>query len=418
MIGWAGLANRSRAAAGVAALAALLAVPALPPAGGLAATDAQLKATLELPQGDIDFPLQAGTLHFFDEEGAPFLVQVIDGCAVNGYYWVFGAGLGATAVPLTVYDERSGQSHRTVLPAYEPGGVIGTVLEPEALAICREGPTGGLPEAGGVAIYTAVSPPCSDRSESIVLLSEGQADGYRALIRDGTERDRIISDSPLAIVDDSRDWDELHLLAEGRTPRQVEGVRFSGPQGMLPSQASLEKALSGITKARVRRAFEAAKGWTVPKPLMDDLGLTNVDCIYHVSLEFDTPGADAYLAQAGWIEEGGAPLEPPGLVPTRFSVELVKADGASTSVPLTGPLQGGVGDGQFWEYESDAAKVEIVDGCDMSGSYWTVAAAVTAEPLELVITDAQTGTSVTQLLWTDRESVSRLADTASLPVCP
>ena len=316
MIGLATASRRSRAVCRIAALVALLAVSALAPASALAATDAQLKATLELPEGDIDFPLEAGTLHFFDEEGAPFLVQAIDGCAVNGHYWIFGAGLGAAAVPLTVFDERSGQSHRTVLPAYEPGGAIGTILEPEALAICREGPTGGLPEAGGVATYTSVSPRCEDRTESIVLLAEGREDGYRALIRDGTVRDRLISDSPLAIVDDSREWDELHLLAEGRTPRQVEGIRFSGPQGMLPDQDTLEKALSDITKARVRRAFEAAKGWTVPKPLMNDLGLGDVDCIYHVSLEFDTPGADAYLAEAGWIEEGGAPLEPPSSSPS------------------------------------------------------------------------------------------------------
>ncbi len=305
-----------------------------------------------------------------------------------------------------------------MLPAYEPGGSIGTILEPEALAICREGPTGGLPESGGTATYTSVSPRCLDRSESIVLLAEGRADGYRAMIRDGTDRDRIISETPLAIVDDSREWDELHLLAEGRTPRQVEGIRFSGPQGMLPAQARLEKALTGITKARVRRAFEAAKGWTVPQPLIDDLGLGAIDCIYHVSLEFDTPGADAYLAEAGWIEEGGAPLEPPQLVTERFSVDLVKADGSSTRLPLTGPFQGAAGDGQLWEYVSDIAKVQIIDGCDLSGSYWTVAAAVTDEPLELVITDTETGTSVSQLLWTDRESTSRLSDTASLRACP
>jgi hypothetical protein len=418
MMGRVAVACRSSVTAGAAALTVLLAVAVLPPDTGLAATDAQLKATLELPQGDIDFPLEAGTLHFFDEEGAPFIVQVIDGCAVNGHYWVFGAGLGSAAVPLTVFDERSGKSHRTVLPAYEPGGAIGTILEPDALAICREGPIGGLPESGGIATYTSISPRCLDRSESIVLLAEGRPDGYQALIRDGTDRDRVISDAPLAIIDDSREWDELHLLAEGRTPRQVEGIRFSGPQGMLPGQATLEKALADITKARVRRAFEAAKGWTVPQPLIDDLGLTGIDCIYHVSLEFDTPGADAYLAEAGWIEEGGAPLEPPQLVTERFSVDLVKADGTSTRLPLTGPFQGAAGDGQLWEHVSDAAKVQIIDGCDLSGSYWTVAAAVTDEPLELVITDPETGTSVSQLLWTDRESTSRLSDTASLPACP
>ena len=88
-------------------------------------------------------------------------MQVIDGCAVNGHYWVFGAGLGAEAMPLTVFDERSGRSHRdgaAGLRARRAPSV--TVLEPEALAICRDGPTGGLPEAGGVATYTSVQPRC------------------------------------------------------------------------------------------------------------------------------------------------------------------------------------------------------------------------------------------------------------------
>jgi hypothetical protein len=99
-------------------------------------------------------------------------------------------------------------------------------------------------------------------------------------------------------------------------------------------------------------------------------------------------------------------------------VDLVTADGSSTRLPLIGPFQGSPGDGRLWEYGSDTAKVQIIDGCDLSGSYWTVAAAVTDEPLELVITDPQAGTTESQPLWTDRESVSRLADTASLPSCP
>ena len=193
---------------------------------------------------------------------------------------------------------------------------------------------------------------------------------------------------------------------------------FSGAEGMLPRQSSLEAALEDITRSRVRRAFEAAKNKVVPRPLIEDLGLGEVDCVYHVSLEFDTLGADAYLAEAGWIKDGGPALEPPQLVEPRFSVELARADGETTSLPLTGPYQGTDGEGAFWEHASDDAKVVIVDGCDLSGSFWTVAAAVTDEPLELTITDTTTGTPVSAVLWTDREEVSRLVDTASLTGCP
>lgn len=400
----------------VAALAAASIVMAGWPAA-TAAQEAALTATLELPEGEIDFAVEPGTLHFFDEEGAPFAVQVVNGCAVNDHWWVIGVGLSPEALPLTVFDERSGMSHETVLPAFRPGEPIGAVFEPEALAICRAGATGGLPAASGSAIYTSASPSCHDSVASLELLSDGAEDAYRSFVR-GVEVDRVISDEPIAVIDDSDEWDELHLLVEGRTPRRVEGVMFSGTQGMLPRQSSLDSALKDVTRSRVKRAFEAAKNKVVPRPLMDDLGLGEVDCVYHVSLELDSLGADAYLAEAGWIRDGGPALELPQLVEPRFTVEVAQADGETMALPLTGPFQGTAGEGMFWEHATDTAKVVIIDGCPLSGSFWTVAAAVTDEPLELAITDEVTGSTATSPLWTDREEVSRLVDTASLTGCP
>jgi hypothetical protein len=409
------LATRRRRLLVVALLSAAMAMVGWPTAVG--AQDAELTATLELPAGDIDFALDPGTLQFFDEEGAPFAVQVIDGCAVNGYWWVLGVGLGSEAVPMTIFDQRSGRSLRMVLPAFRPGEPIGAVFEPEALAICRAGPTGGLPPAAGTAIYTSASPACHDTVADLELLSDGEDDAYRSFVR-GSETDRVISDDPIAVIDDSDEWDELHLLAEGRTPRRVEGVLFSGPQGMLPSRDDLDDALRDITRSRVRRAFEAAKNKVVPRPIIADLGLGDVDCVYHVSLELDSLGADAYLAEAGWIKHGGPALEPPELVEPRFTVELARADGERTSLPLTGPYQGTDGEGVYWEHAADQAKVLIIDGCQLSGSFWMVAAAVTDEPLELTVTDVTTGVPVSNVLWTDRAEVSSLVDTASLTSCP
>lgn len=406
-----------RSVAGLAVLLALLAVPVLPVGVGLASTDAQLTATIQLPEGNVEFDLAPGTFHFFDEEDAPFVVQVIDGCAVNGRYWVLGAGLAGEIVPLTVADERTQRRSTVVLPAFEPGVGARAVLEPEALDICRAGPTGGLPEVGGVATLTSVTPRCTDATETVVLLSEGRQDGYRAFVRNGSQTDRVVREAPIAVVDQRADGDSLLLFAEGRTPRQVEGVLFAGPQGMLPRQASLDKALADVTRSRVRRAFEAAKAWSVPQPLIKDLALGEVTCVYHVSLDLDTPGAAAYLARAGWIEEGGTPLVPPQPVVERFAVDLVSSDGTTTRLPLSGPLEGSADAGRLWEYAADGAKVQIVEACAISGTYWIIAGARTDEPLELVVGDPQTGATVSQILWTDREAVSRLADTVSLDIC-
>ena len=57
--------------------------------------------------------------------------------------------------------------------------------------------------------------------------------------------------------------------------------------------------MKGLTKARIRRAFEAAKTRLVPDQLIDELGLRGVGCVFHVALDVETPGAPAYLAEAG-----------------------------------------------------------------------------------------------------------------------
>jgi hypothetical protein len=391
-----------------------VAAAALPVA---AATDADLRATLQLQRDEIDVDLEPDVLQSFDEEGVPFFIQVFDGCAINGHYWVFAAVLGSEDVPLEVADDRSEQSYRTVLPAYVPGEPIATVFEPEALAICRDAPTGGLPEVAATAAYTTVTPRCGDGTDRLVLLSGGASDAFREVVRGGSTNDVIFSQDPIAIRDRSPEADELFLLAEGRTPGRVEGVRFSGEQGMLPSTAALERAVKGLTQARVRRAFEAAKTQLVPDQLIDTLGLRGVDCIFHVALDVETPGGPAYLAEAGWIRDGGPAAQPPQLVEPRFDVQLRHADGTADPVPLTGPWQGSPGEGVYWEHATDEAKVRIVDGCSLGGAFWTLAAAVTDEPLELVVTDTQTGNALEQVLWTDREVVSRLADTAGL-ACP
>jgi hypothetical protein len=377
----------------------------------------ELSARLELPRATVDFDLEFGQLQFFDEENAPFAVEIIDGCAVNGHYWVFAAGLAANAAPLTVIDGLSGQSHRLVLPAFQPGEPIPTVLDTDALRLCRDEVQGGLPPASGVGTYTPASDRCTASTDAIELRSAGRDDAYRTLIRNGFEVNRIVRDRPITAVDDSDDYDELHLFAEGRTPRRIEGIVLAGDEGMLPTQAKLDKALKSIPNSRIRRAFETAKNGRTPQAIIEDLGLKGVQCAHHVSLEMTSLGADAYLAEAGWIKDGGQPLEAPAMVEDRFEVTLTRADGTTAPLALTGPLVGSDQQGLLWRYASDEAQVELLDGCFLSGSFWTIAAATTDEPIQLDISDRASGASASHLLWLDRAETSWLTDTESLPIC-
>lgn len=402
-----------------AGLAAALVLSLVSPPAALAtATDPELIVTLELPAGDVDYDLQLGTLHVFDDEDAPFVISVIDGCSVNDHLWIIGAGLTGVPVPLTVLDLRSGESARTVLPAFEPGVPIGTVIEPEALAVCGDDPPGGLPALKGSATFTSADGRGVDFQTDVEVRSDGSDDSYRRLIRGGSSLSIMGKGAPVIAIDESTVYDELVLLAEGRTPRSVEGVAFRGPEGMLPDGARFERALKGIDRSRVRRAFETAKNMRVPQGIIDELGLAGVEQVHHVGLDLDTLGAAAYLAEADWIRQRGQPIEPPVPVDQRFSVEIARTSGESEQIPLVGPLVGSAEEGRLWEHRSDDVLVQIVDACELGGAFWTFAGAVTDEPLELIVTDTRTGTGTTSLLWTDREDVSRLADGASLTTCP
>ncbi len=384
---------------------------------GAASGEPDLLATLELPDGDLLYPIEPGTLHFYDEEDAPFAIQVIDGCALNDRMWVFGAGLSGAAVPLRITELVSGRTEHIVLPPFEPGNPVGTVLAPEALPICDDGPTGGLPRLSGFVTFTAAGARGGDFTDDVDLSSLGRKDAYRRLRASDFEAQVISKGSPVVAIDDSDEYDQLYLIAEGRTPRRVEGVVFSGEEGMIPPRDKLDKRLKSVTTARVRRAFETAKNGRVPQGIIEDLGLRKVGNVHHLDFEFETLGTDYYLAESGWIKDDRA-IRPPQIVDERFSVELVRADGEATPVPLVGPLVGSDTEGDLWEYRSGDAYVEIIDACDVSGSFWTVAGALTDEPLELRVTDTKRDQSASHLLWTDLRLVSRMSDSSSLATCP
>jgi hypothetical protein len=392
----------------------------LAPGAALAgATDPDLLALVELPDGNIEYEMELGTLHFFDDEDQPMAIQVIDGCAVNDHLWVFGAGLSGIPIPVTVTDLKTNRSARILLPAFEPGLPIGTQFEPEALPICDdESQVGGLPQLDGLATFSSANARGQDGTDVLTLLSDGRDNAYRRIFLGGESLSIISKGSPIAAVDSSSTSDQLMLFSESRTPRQVEGIVFSGGEGMLPASAKLEKSLKRLTDARVRRAYETAKKGRVPEGIIEDLGLKRVERVHHVSLDFETFGADAYLAAARWIKDGGKILEPPSPVEPRFVVEVVTADGERTDVPLVGPLVGSDVEGQRWEHSADGVLVEIIDRCALTGSFWTWAGVVADEPVELAITDTTDGSSVSHLVWTDRRDVSRLADTSALTSCP
>ncbi|MEM1245883.1 MAG: Calx-beta domain-containing protein [Acidobacteriota bacterium] len=75
-----------------------------------------------------------GYFWFFDEENVEVVVKVLDGCAINGNYWVFAAGLSDQFVELTVEDPVSGLVKIYTSPLKAP---FAPVVDVEAFPACR-----------------------------------------------------------------------------------------------------------------------------------------------------------------------------------------------------------------------------------------------------------------------------------------
>ena len=65
----------------------------------------------------------AGYFWFFDPANVELMVKVLNGCAANGFYWVFAAGLTNVGVTITVTDLRTDDRKNYTNP-------MGTPFEP------------------------------------------------------------------------------------------------------------------------------------------------------------------------------------------------------------------------------------------------------------------------------------------------
>lgn len=65
----------------------------------------------------------SGTFWFFGEDNRELIVKALDGCGINGHYWLFGAGLTDVEVVLQAHDAYTGSARLYVNPlgrAFEP----------------------------------------------------------------------------------------------------------------------------------------------------------------------------------------------------------------------------------------------------------------------------------------------------------
>ena len=76
---------------------------------------------------------ESGDFWFFDPANIEMVIKVLDGCRINGHYWVFAAGLTDVGVTTTVRDLRSGLEMSWTNPQ---GALFEPIADAEAFATC------------------------------------------------------------------------------------------------------------------------------------------------------------------------------------------------------------------------------------------------------------------------------------------
>ena len=126
----------------------------------------------------IPITTDTGYFWFFDQENVELVLKVLDGCALNGRYWVFAAGLTDVEVDLVVDDVLSGDTRSYFNPlgrGFEP------VLDTSAFATCDTAPSARW-EAGGAEAHA------SDPA-TIAAIAAAEARGLAALAEPFPESD-------------------------------------------------------------------------------------------------------------------------------------------------------------------------------------------------------------------------------------
>lgn len=422
-----------------------------PPAGSVAAAqtpaDAGLIAQIEFAGDDevTQIPLESADARgftFIDQADPRVLLNVINGCDLNDRLWVLAANLTETVATLTITATGSGSSRTFSLPARDEGRSVDPVIGLDALPVCAEieASAAGAGTLDGTAQYTGVGEGCNDSSSAISLIPRSRGHSFREVRLGNDGSQRVISSDPVVVIDDSGSEHQIVLFAEARLPGRVEGVAISGSPKMLPGRQALDKRLAGVTDGRVRRAFEAAVNGRVPAGLIEELGIQQIDCVYHVRLDFEAPDAKDRLFAAGWLKEdpevsevvddddSGSADGDATQIDTqatsdedgRFIIETVDVGGRLDEIPLRAAPSERGSMFRSWTFQDTESLALILDACDYTDSFWALVGSRSESEFDLTILDLKANDSksyaVSQAL--GGSLAPAVVDTQAFLTCP
>lgn len=308
-------------------------------------------------------PLTAdsGGFWFFGPDNFELLVKVLDGCGVNGNFWIYAAGLTDVEVDLIVTDTWTGRVRVYPNPLATPFQPLQRVSD---LATCAAlDPT--LVESGAGTVAGAGDQAAAARDSSL-----GEAAFRAGALAAGARG--------VSAMETARRAGAAAALGEvgsGAEARARTAAARSVPVGGSAFRAGAAATLGESGSGEAERSARGESGC--------------VDDAIHLCLT-----GERFRVSAAWRDFEGN-------------------EGAGQAVPV------GADSGLFWFFAPDNVElaIKVLDGCGVDDRYWVYAAGLTNVRVDLLVEDTATGAT-----WSYSNPKGQpfppILDTGALDVCP
>ena len=214
--------------------------------------DGELNAARVVRAGTND----SGLFSFFDGDNWEMLVKVLNGCSINGHYWVYAASATDLGYTIRVTDTAAGETREF---HNETGQTAWAVVEPEAFSSDCEPPsarTGWSALAGGKTLLLD-----DGRFEAEIEWSSAEDRGVARTVRRGTE------DSGLFWFFDPGNWEVLVKV--------LDGCGVNGHYWVYTASATSLPFEMSITDTETGEVYHYAKGPDELSALADPAAFPN-----------------------------------------------------------------------------------------------------------------------------------------------
>ena len=288
-----------------------------------------------------------------------------------------------------------------------------------------------MPKLSGVARFDGVGRNCPAFEADVAFSDRKPFGEYDTYTMRGSQVFPIIHTNPLVAIDESKDFDEVHLFSVDATGGggTIPGVTVGGGRGTLPKARKLDRLIADAFADQdtelIDQIMARRQAGKAASPLIRAIGARGNPCSYATRLSLD-PGQDP-LGVAALLHG----VQPPPMEVTaepRFGARVTWSDGAPIDLEpirvfidgtdITTDLDDANGH-DFWFFASDdwEVLVKVLDGCSFNDRFWVFHGATTDIDYNLTVTDTASS-EIRELPGVGDGLPEPILDTQAFSTCP